>query len=215
MKAWIWVVVLLLAGPAMAERNYRYIDRQGNVIVASSINDEALERGYQVIDSRGRVIAEISPRMTDEQQRQLLLSERDESLARQRDEELLRLYRHAEDVERAKRNVLARAELNIANLHARIADRRSNLASLQLEAAQQERRSGEVTTELVTRIRQIEQQIEGFYAEIEATEEQMTITDLQFEADKRRLVYLLEQQQRRLQEALDAAQRNRSPSRRE
>ncbi len=199
------VFALLLSTWLFASTTYRYIDSRGNVVLGTSISDEALSRGYQVLDSRGRVIAEVPPRLSNEQQRQLANQERDHALARQRDQELMRLYGEPSDVDRAMRNVTGRAELNISNLQARINERLSRLALHQQEAARQERARSEIDPELLQEIQQVERDIEEFEAEIQDIRNQIAITEQQFRADRDRLQYLLNLEQRRLQEALEAA----------
>lgn len=209
MRVFLFLVVVLGSAWLLASTTYRYIDARGNVVLGTSVGDQALDRGYQVLDSRGRVIAEVPPRLSNDQQRQLANQERDQALARQRDHELTKLYGSPDDVDRAMRNVIGRAELNISNLQARIIERRSHLALLQQQAARQERSQEQVDAELLQQMLQVERSLEDFEAELGDIRNQIAITQQQFRADKERLQYLMSLEQRRLQEAIEAANQRR------
>ena len=88
-----------------AANMYRYTDENGQVVISSTIPQEATKRGYDILGSNGRVIETIPPAPTKEEiaareaekQRQKELAEQ-----REKDRQLLKRFSHPDQAVKAK-----------------------------------------------------------------------------------------------------------------
>ena len=91
-------LALALGFSAQAAANmYRYTDENGQIVISSTIPQEATKRGYDILSNNGRVIETIPPAPTEEEiaareaekQRQKELAEQ-----REQDRALLKRFSH-------------------------------------------------------------------------------------------------------------------------
>ncbi|MFT7292156.1 MAG: hypothetical protein ACI8SG_001059, partial [Marinobacter psychrophilus] len=83
---------------------YRYTDENGQVVISSSVPQEATQRGYDILNNNGRVVTIIAPAPTEqelaersaEQQRQDALE-----LQREQDRKLLKRFSHPDQARSA------------------------------------------------------------------------------------------------------------------
>lgn len=195
------VMSVAISGIAIAQNFYRYVDAQGNVVVASTVESEAIERGYEVLDAQGRVIEEIPASLSDEVLREQLLAERQAVLQQQRDNKLRSLYTSGEDVEFAKQSELAQLELIINNLNGRIARFATELQNQQQKAALAERRGQTVSDELLAQIASLEAAINSAESEIALAVQERDSIAARYNADRARLEYLVERERAAIEEA--------------
>lgn len=200
-KATVFTLLLTISLSATAQRLYRYVDSAGNLVVASTVEPEAIERGYEILDSQGRVIEEVPAALSDELVRDQLLAERQAILQNQRDDELRALYATGEDVEFAKQSELAQLELVINNLEARIARLTTQLQNQQQQAALAERRGQSVSDELQAELASLEAAIKSAQSEIALAEQERDSISARFDADRARLEYLVERERAAIEEA--------------
>lgn len=195
------VMSVAICGIATAQNFYRYVDAQGNIVVASTVESEAIERGYEVLDAQGRVIEEIPASLSDELLREQLLAERQAVLQQQRDNKLRSLYTAGEDVEFAKQSELAQLELIINNLNGRIARLATELQNQQQKAALSERRGETVSDELLAEIASLEAAINSAESEIALASQERDSIAARYNADRARLEYLVERERAAIEEA--------------
>ena len=108
-----------------------------------------------------------------------------------RDMELLRLYKSASDVERARDRRIATIESAIATTESNIQRLRTQQRNLETRAADAERAGVAVRPELIENLRIIEDQIEERQAEIANRRQQIAEITRDYAADTQRLRYLL------------------------
>ncbi|WP_119393659.1 DUF4124 domain-containing protein [Salinibius halmophilus] len=197
----VFIMLVTLATAATAQRFYRYVDASGNVVLASTVEPEAIERGYEILDAQGRVIEEVPAALSDELLRDQLLAERQAILQKQRDDELRALYSTGEDVEFAKQSELAQLELVINNLHARITRLTTELQNQQQQAALAERRGQAITDELQAELASLEAAIKSTESEVALAEQERDSIAARFDADKARLEYIVERERAAIEEA--------------
>lgn len=200
-KTNIILLMLAVSLPAWAQNFYRYVDADGNVVMGSTIETEAIKRGYEILDAQGRIIEEVPAALTGRAQQEQLQAQRQQALQDQRDEALLQLYAVGEDVERAKQDELAQLESIINTLRARILRHTTMLQNQQQLAAQAERRGETVSEELLAEIASLEAEIASDESKIEVAKQERAAIAARFDADRARLEYLLERQRAAIEEA--------------
>lgn len=98
-------LALALGFSAQAAANmYRYTDENGQIVISSTIPQEATKRGYDILSNNGRVIETIPPAPTEEEiaareaekQRQKELAEQ-----REQDRALLKRFSHPDQAVKA------------------------------------------------------------------------------------------------------------------
>lgn len=144
-------LLLCLSLPVVAQATelYRYIDDHGTTVLSrQGVPPEFIGKGYQVLNEQGRVLHEVAPAPTAAELKQILAQKAQASS----DEQLLRLYSSPADVERARTHKLAELDglLGVArgNLNSAV----SQQASLQAQAADQERAGRSVQAHVLDQI---------------------------------------------------------------
>lgn len=99
----LWLACVLAGGVAQAEL-YRYVDRNGGVVLnRHGVPAELIGNGYEVLNEQGRVVRIVPPAPTPAERARLQALER----SAVHDANLLRLYSSVDDVERARLRKLA------------------------------------------------------------------------------------------------------------
>lgn len=98
-----WLLAMLLGGamafPLLAvaadkgaslpsDALFRYLDKNGNTVIASSLTDEALYAGYQILNHNGQVVETVPPGVP-ESERATINAQREKA---EQDKQLLRMY---------------------------------------------------------------------------------------------------------------------------
>ncbi|MCU1718907.1 DUF4124 domain-containing protein [Pseudomonas sp. 5P_3.1_Bac2] len=134
---------------AQAAELYRYIDDHGTTVLSrQGVPPEFISKGYQVLNDQGRVIHEVAPAPTAEELKKILAQKAQASS----DEQLLRLYSSPEDVERARSRKLAELDGLLGVARGNLNSAASQQASLQAQAADQERAGRKVQAHLLDQI---------------------------------------------------------------
>lgn len=195
----------LLPLAADARQFFRYKDADGQTVINSSIPPEFVKKGYQIIDDKGVVLREVAPQLSEEEINNRRAQEQREQEARVRDSELVKLYRSPADVDRAMRTWVSRLDMEIRLKDNRIDILRTEFNTLQSQAADQERAGQSVDAELLSRMREIEAEIAGFQAEIDAVEARKAEARQEFTADRDRMKVIYERLNGRAWEDSDAS----------
>ena len=168
---------------------YRYVDKNGETVIATQVPKEAAKRGYEVLTETGRVLETVAPQLSDEAiqiqkfQKQLTLQKKlREKKQSESDEELLRLYTSADDVEFALRRLLQEIDTRILVLTSNTERLKLQRERKQGEAARIERSGKPVPANLLTEIKNISAEL--FRIDLQAREYQK-------EKDKMRAEYAL------------------------
>lgn len=174
----------------VAANMYRYTDENGQVVISSTIPQEATKRGYDILSSNGRVIETIPPAPTEEEiaareaekQRQKELAEQ-----REKDRALLKRFSHPDQAVKAMHRKIRELEGLIQLKRGNISVISSQLDNEQSRAANMERAGQEIPEATLEKIRRLESQIRDIEREITSQTQEIEELRKAFEADIERL----------------------------
>ena len=180
---------LLFAAGAQATM-YRYTDENGQIVISSTIPQEATKRGYDILSNNGRVIETIPPAPTEEEiaareaekQRQKELAEQ-----REQDRALLKRFSHPDQAVRAMHRKIRELEGIIQLKRGNISVISSQLDSEQSRAADMERAGRDIPETTLEKIRRLEAQIRDIEREISAQRQDIGEMKKAYESDIKRL----------------------------
>tara|TARA_Y100001001_G_scaffold153584_1_gene167354 strand:- start:1538 stop:2191 length:654 start_codon:yes stop_codon:yes gene_type:complete len=184
-------LALALAFSAQVAANmYRYTDENGQIVISSTIPQEATKRGYDILSNNGRVIETIPPAPTEEEiaareaekQRQKELAEQ-----REKDRALLKRFSHPDQAVKAMHRKIRELEGLIQLKRGNISVISSQLDSEQSRAANMERAGREIPEATLEKIRRLESQIRDIEREITSQTQEIEELRKAFEADIERL----------------------------
>ncbi|WP_217477475.1 DUF4124 domain-containing protein [Stutzerimonas stutzeri] len=178
---------LLGAMTAQAEL-YRYVDDKGVVVLdRHGVPPQYIGRGYEVLTDQGRVTQVVPPAPTAQERQRLL-----EAQARaSSDEQLLRLYASAEDVERAKVRKLAELDSVLGITRGNLQSLRSQQANLQSQAANHERAGREVPEQLLLQIENLRKEQASLQRDVQRYKQARKQAEVSFAAERERVAELL------------------------
>lgn len=174
----------------VAANMYRYTDENGQIVISSTIPQEATKRGYDILSNNGRVIETIPPAPTEEEiaareaqkQRQKELAEQ-----REKDRALLKRFSHPDQAVKAMHRKIRELEGLIQLKRGNISVISSQLDSEQSRAANMERAGREIPEATLEKIRRLESQIRDIEREITSQTQEIEELRKAFEADIERL----------------------------
>ena len=181
---------MLGIAPHAAANMYRYTDANGQVVISSTIPQEATKRGYDILGNNGRVIETIPPAPTKEEiaareaekQRQKELAEQ-----REKDRQLLKRFSHPDQAVKAMHRKIRELEGLIQLKKGNISVISSQLDSEQSRAADMERAGRDIPESILEKIRRLESQIRDIEREIASQTQEIKALQKAFEADIERL----------------------------
>ncbi|WP_376788052.1 DUF4124 domain-containing protein [Marinobacter metalliresistant] len=182
--------LMLGIAPHAAANMYRYTDANGQVVISSTIPQEATKRGYDILGNNGRVIETIPPAPTEEEiaareaekQRQQELAEQ-----REKDRQLLKRFSHPDQAVKAMHRKIRELEGLIQLKRGNISVISSQLDSEQSRAADMERTGRDIPESILEKIRRLESQIRDIEREIASQTQEIEALQKAFEADIERL----------------------------
>jgi len=188
-KATALALALGLSAQATANM-YRFTDENGQVVISSTIPQEATKRGYDILSNNGRMIETIPPAPTEEEiaareaeeQRQKELAEQ-----REKDRELLKRFSHPDQAVKAMHRKIQELEGLIQLKRGNISVISSQLDNEQSRAADMERAGREIPETTLEKIRRLGAQIRDLEQEIAAQSQEIRELRRAFEADIERL----------------------------
>ena len=174
----------------VAANMYRYTDENGQIVISSTIPQEATKRGYDILSNNGRVIETIPPAPTEEEiaareaekQRQKELAEQ-----REKDRALLKRFSHPDQAVKAMHRKIQELEGLIQLKRGNISVISSQLDNEQSRAANMERAGQEIPEATLEKIRRLEAQIRDIEREITSQTQEIEELRRAFEADIERL----------------------------
>ncbi|EHJ03964.1 DUF4124 domain-containing protein [Marinobacter manganoxydans] len=184
-------LALALGFSAQAAANmYRYTDENGQIVISSTIPQEATKRGYDILSKNGRVIETIPPAPTEEEiaareaekQRQKELAEQ-----REQDRALLKRFSHPDQAVKAMHRKIRELEGLIQLKRGNISVISSQLDNEQSRAANMERAGREIPEGTLEKIRRLEAQIRDIEREIASQTQEIDELRKAFEDDIERL----------------------------
>lgn len=191
------VVTLLMPLSAEARQYFRYKDDDGQIVINSSIPPEFVRRGYEIVDDKGIVLRVVEPQLSEEEINRRAEEASRAEAERARDAELMRLYRNPTDVDRAMRTWLSRLDMEIRLKNNRISILRAEFNDLQAEAANLERAGQEVSSDLLSDMANLDDQVGILRGEIAEIEQRQRAAEQRFQAERERMKVIFERQQGR------------------
>lgn len=186
------LIALLSLNSVWAQQFYRWIDENGNTNIQNTIPPEYVSGGYEVIDENGVVLKIVEPEMSEAEKRALETEAVNAEMRRARDEELLKMYRSPTDVDRAMKTWLSRMDMEIRVKRNRIRIKENEYNTLQERAANQEKSGQDVDPELLSKMKEIELEIDQFELEIKQVELRQEESRSVFMRDRDRMIELWE-----------------------
>lgn len=172
---------------------YRYTDENGQVVIGSSIPQEATQRGYDILNSNGRVVTIIAPAPTEQELAERSAEQqRQDALEHQRgqDRKLLKRFSHPDQVRNAMDRKIHELEGLISLKKGNITVISGQLNAEQSRAANLERSGRKIPEATLEKIRRLETQILDIEQEIEIQSQDIQTQREIYEIDIRRLQQL-------------------------
>jgi hypothetical protein len=168
---------------------YRYVDSRGlTVMDTQGVPPEYVGKGYEVLNQRGRVIRVVPPAPTADEIRQAQAAK----LQADADAQLTHLYSSLVDMDRARNRRLAELDALIAVAQGNIQGLAAQQATLQTQAADQERAGHQVPKELLDQMDDLRGQQQSINGDIQRYQTARQLADVQFAQDRARLQKLLQ-----------------------
>jgi DNA repair exonuclease SbcCD ATPase subunit len=162
------------------------LDRQG-------VPAEYSGKGYEVLNQRGRVIQVVPPAPTADQARKAQAAAQAAKIQSDADAQLLHLYSGVTDVDRARARKLAELDALISVAQSDIQNLKTQQASLQSQAADQERAGHPVQQALIDQMSDLQDQQQNLKVDILRYQTAREQADTEFAQDRARLQQLLSQ----------------------
>lgn len=168
---------------------YRYVDSRGvTVMDTQGVPPEYVGKGYEVLNQRGRVIQVIPPAPSAEEVRQAQAAK----VQADADAQLTHLYTSLADIDRARTRRLAELDALIAVAQGNVQGLVAQQASLQSQAADQERAGRQVPKTLIDQMDDLRDQQQNLKGDIQRYQTARQQADAAFEVDRGRLQKLLQ-----------------------
>lgn len=187
-----------VAGTSNAGTLYRFVDKNGRIVVDSALPPAVAQRGYDVLDDKNlRLIERVPPKRSDAQieadQRSQLNAEeirRKKREQRRRDRNLLATYLTLEDVKLAKVGRLHSIKNSIGFTESAISSLKQKLSSHIFEASVHELDGNAVPKALIAEIDQTREEIARNQRLVETYRQQLQSVEQQFDEDIKRFAEL-------------------------
>ena len=179
------------AQDAPAYQLYRYVDDRGvTVLDRQGVPSEYISKGYQVLNQQGRVVRTVPPAPSADE----LKAAATRKAQADADAQLLGLYSSLDDLDNARTRKLAELDGMIAIANNNIKSLEAQLASLQAQAAGQERSGQAVPQSLVEQINAVRDQRTDQNAQVARYQRMKDTVSQGFAKDRSRLDALLHPQ---------------------
>lgn len=178
----------LAAQPAPPVQLYRYTDDRGVVVLdRQGVPPEFISKGYQILNAQGRVLQTVPPAPTAEEV-QATAARRAQAEA---DAKLRGRYSSIEDLERARQRRLSEIDGLLAATQGDRQRLQAQQASLQGDAANQERNGQPVSQSVLGQLEAVRQRQAELDAQALRYQGMRDDTNRAFDADRARLQQLL------------------------
>ncbi|MEH6580688.1 MAG: hypothetical protein V7754_02040 [Halioglobus sp.] len=161
-----------LLSPSLVQAGdmYRYINDEGNVVLGYQVPTTDVKKGYEVLNEDGIVIQVVPRELTEEERENITAqealvaaAEAEKERLRLWDESLLLRYSTVEDIEAARKRAMSSLLINVSILRSNTRSLKQQVENYQAQAADIERRGGEVDPQRLAAI-------DDLQGEIQATE---------------------------------------------
>ncbi len=195
LRVLIGLLGVMLAGHALAVEPkgssvemYRYVDEKGGIVIdRQGVPSEYIGKGYEVLNDQGRVIRVVPPAPTAAE-----IQQRKADAARaSSDAQLLRLYTSVSDVDLARDRKLTELDALSSVSKGNLQALKSQQATLQARAADQERAGRQVPAELEAQLSNLRDEQKRLDQDIGRYQQLREQAVASFAADRARVAQLL------------------------
>ncbi|WP_371231773.1 DUF4124 domain-containing protein [Pseudomonas sp. QE6] len=167
---------------------YRYVDDKGGIVIdRQGVPSEYIGKGYEVLNDQGRVIRIVPPAPTPAE-----IQQRKADAARANsDAQLLRLYTSVQDVDLARDRKLTELDALSSVSRGNLQALKSQHATLQARAADQERAGRQVPAELEAQLSDLRDEERRLEQDINRYQQLREQAIASFAADRARVAQLL------------------------
>lgn len=190
-RRFVYCLCLLCSLPlaTQAVELYRYVDSNGiTVISRQGVPSNVIGNGYEVLNEQGRVVRVVPRALTAEEH----LQQQEAKRQAEQDRQLMRLYSHVEDVERAAARKQAELDALTGLVRRNMSDLQQDRSQLLNEAANQERAGRSISDELRQQIASLNQQEQKYLQDIASYQRQKDEFTESFARDRARVAELLQ-----------------------
>ncbi|MEE4278902.1 MAG: hypothetical protein V2I82_10600 [Halieaceae bacterium] len=190
----------VLASGALAQRQmYRYVNDQGNKVLAYQVPPEYVANGYEILSPTGALISVVPRQLGDDEREDLDAQARldheaakEEERLRKWDESLLLRYSTIEDIESARERALRELRIRVGILRSELRSLKQQVENNQAMAADQERIGRKVDPVLLETIDELRSQIAATERAVADREKEIAVVDASYDRDVERFSSLLE-----------------------
>lgn len=169
---------------------YRYVDSRGvTVLDRQGVPPEYVAKGYEILNARGRVVQTVPPALTADQIQQAQAQKAQASA----DAQLMSLYSSVEDVDRTKARKLSELDTLIGLTQGNLNGVLAQQATLQSQAADQERAGKPVPKSLIDKLDDLRDQQQGLELDIKRYQATRAQAESAFAQDRVRIQKLMAQ----------------------
>ena len=191
--------LLLVALPGAAKELYRYVNAEGNKVIAYQVPPEFVRNGYEVLSEKGVILRIVPAQLGDDERASLTEQERlarEEEKERERlrkwDETLLLRYSTIEDIEAARDRALRDLRIRVSILRGKLRSLKQQVETYQALAADQERMGTTVNPEHLSAIEDLRSEIVSTERAIDDRQNEIASVDAEYGRDIERFATLLD-----------------------
>jgi vacuolar-type H+-ATPase subunit I/STV1 len=192
-------LTLCISLPASARQLYRYVNAEGNKVIAYQVPPEYVRYGYEVLSENGAVLRVVPAQLGDderaslsEQERIARVEEEERERLRKWDETLLLRYSTVEDIEAARERALRELKIRVSILRGKQRSLKQQIENYQALAADQERMGRTVSEEHLRAIQDLRSEISATERAIADRQKEIGAVDAQYGQDIERFASLLD-----------------------
>lgn len=189
-----------MAPPAVAQAQmYRYINAEGNPVIAYQVPPEYVANGYEVLSPSGVVIDVVPRQLSETQQRTLdkrQLTQREAAAEAERlrdwDESLLLRYSTVADIEAARERALRDLRIRVSVLKSKQRSLKQQIEKNQALIADQERLGNDISPMYFKAINDLRSELVSTERAIEDRYAEIAVQNASYDADVERFTRLLD-----------------------
>lgn len=202
------LVLILVLGPGAAwmaplavaqAQMYRYINAEGNPVIAYQVPPEYVANGYEVLSPSGVVIDVVPRQLSETQQRTLdkrQLTQREAAAEAERlrdwDESLLLRYSTVADIEAARERALRDLRIRVSVLKSKQRSLKQQIEKNQALIADQERLGNDISPMYFKAINDLRSELVSTERAIEDRYAEIAVQNASYDADVERFTRLLD-----------------------
>ena len=169
---------------------YRYINEQGNKVIAQTISPKYVRAGYEVVNLRGEVIKVVAASPSEAEAERVNNEKAKARLQAENDLLLHRSYSNVSDIDAAKARNLLELNNNINILQANLTSVKSQLQVQEQHAAATERSGRKASDEVLNNIKTLRSEEKEVNSQIKQRQQELETVANKYDADKKRFIQI-------------------------